>query len=654
MSSFDPLIYCPNPACPNPLNHLESSLCHSCQTPLIERFLWAIGSGAEQIQPGEKVADRYQTIAPQVWLDTRPGLPQFQGGLPDDMIPYLQLYPRRLHVPEVFGSVVLDQASEARIFLLENVPVDTTGHLCPSITHAWVKASAVRQVYWLWQILQLWTPLSELEVASSLLVAENLRVEGWRVRLLELLKCGVRSAELEQPSLRQLGECWQAWITLSQVPVAAPLQEVVQQMVKGDVQLAAIAQQLNQLLLSLAAELPVQSQVAGGTDTGPQRSQNEDTCYPTAQDLSSDPVINHLTIVCDGIGGHEGGEVASQLAVQSLKLQVRALLAEVAEQTEVVPPDLLIQQLEASLRVVNNLIAARNDAQGRSSKQRMGTTLVMAVQVPQSQTSVEGVSKNGHELYLAHIGDSRAYWITRDYCLLLTVDDNVATREVRNGRSLHREALQRPDAGGLTQALGTRDAEFLHPTIQRFVVEEDGLLLLCSDGLSDNGWVEHAWRDYAAPVLEGKLALADAVRGWIDLANLKNGHDNTSVVITHYRTSNAYPLVLMPKPGAVSSLEVEFSEASRALMATETAPAAAPPSTTKGRRWLKGSLMVLGFLGLLLGGTAIGVLTLRQLYPNRYLRLCQKLPESLESLCPRPVRPIVPKQERPTKSSVQE
>ena len=596
------------------------------------------------------MAERYQAIAPQVWLDTRPGLPQFQGELPDEMIPYLQLYPRRLHIPEVFGSVTLDQASESKVFLLENVPIDTTGHLCPSIVDAWSQASAIRQVYWLWQILQLWTPLLELGVASSLLVLENLRVEGWRVRLLELLEFRVRRSqpragvppvertgvsELAQPSLRQLGECWQALIVLAQAPVAAPLQEITQQMVKGDVELAAIAQQLNQLLLSLTAELPLQSQVTGETDTGPQRSQNEDTCYPTAQDSLSDPVINHLTIVCDGIGGHEGGEVASQLAVQSLKLQVRALLAEVAEQTEVVPPDLLMQQLEASLRVVNNLIAARNDTQGRSSKQRMGTTLVMAVQVPQSQTPVE-VSKNTHELYLAHIGDSRAYWMTRQYCLLLTVDDNVATREVRNGRSLYREALQRPDAGGLTQALGTRGAEFLHPTIQRFIVEEDGLLLLCSDGLSDNNWVEHSWRDYAAPVLEGKLALADAVQAWIDLANLKNGHDNTSVVITHYRTSGAYPLVTMPKPGVVSSLEV-FSEASRALMATETASVVAP--STKSRRWLKGSLIVLGLLGLLLGGTAVGVLMLKQLYPNRYMRLCQKLPE-LEPLCSS--RPVVP------------
>ncbi len=629
MSSSEPLVYCPNPACPNPLNHLGSSLCHSCQAPLVERYLWAIGSGAGQVQLGEKVVDRYQVIAPQVWLDTRPGLPQFQGELPDEMIPYLQLYPRRLHVPEVFGSVVLNQASE-KIFLLENVPIDANGHLCPSITHAWSQASAVRQVYWLWQILQLWTPLLELGVASSLLIAENLRVEGWRVRLLELLEFGVRSSELEQPSLRQLGECWQALIAFAQAPVAQPLQEIAQQMVEGDVELTAIAQQLNQLLLSLAAELPLQSQVFGGTDTGPQRSQNEDTCYPTAQDSSSEPVIDHLTIVCDGIGGHEGGEVASQLAVQSLKLQVRALLAEVAEQTETVPPDLLMQQLEASLRVVNNLIAARNDAQGRSNKQRMGTTLVMAVQVPQLQTQVEGVSKSAHELYLAHIGDSRAYWITRHRCLLLTVDDNVAAREVRNGRSLYREAMQRPDAGGLTQALGTRDAEFLHPTIQRFIVEEDGLLLLCSDGLSDNGWVEQSWRDYAVPVLEGKLTLADAVRAWIDLANLKNGHDNTSVVITHYCTSTPYPLAVVPT-GVVNSLESEFSEASKALMATETAPVA--ESSTSNRRWVKGSLLVLGLLGLLLGGTAVGVLTLRQLYPNRYLHLCQKLPQSLEPLC---------------------
>ncbi len=156
----------------------------------------------------------------------------------------------------------------------------------------------------------------------------------------------------------------------------------------------------------------------------------------------------------------------------------------------------MVQQLEASVRVVNNLIANHNDTQGREDRRRMGTTLVMGLQVPQRLRSASGsLLENSHELYLVNVGDSRAYWITPRYCHKLTVDDDVAVREVRMGRGLYREALQRPDAGALTQALGTRDSEFLHPTVQRFILEEDGLLLLCSDGVSDNELVEQNWAE---------------------------------------------------------------------------------------------------------------------------------------------------------------
>jgi protein phosphatase len=226
-------------------------------------------------------------------------------------------------------------------------------------------------------------------------------------------------------------------------------------------------------------------------------------------------------------------------------LQVRALLAEVAEQTEIVQPDLLKEQLAASIRVVNNLISSRNDEQGRESRRRMGTTLVMALQLPQKVSpNPQTLLDNAHELYIANVGDSRAYWITPHSCQQLTVDDDVASREVRLGRSFYREALQRPDSGALTQALGTRDAEFLRPNVQRFIVEEDGLLLLCSDGLSDNNWVEQSWADFVEPIMQSKIPLEAAVQSWIELANQKNGHDNTSVVITYCRVSPEYPVLL--------------------------------------------------------------------------------------------------------------
>ena len=620
------------------------------------RYLWAANPAAATIPPGELVQGRYQVVAPQIWRDTLPEQPPHPEQLPNSVYPYLRLYPQRLHVPEAYGYAVLETSTAAaEILLLENAPIDATGKLVPSLVEALPQAPAVRQIYWLWQILELWKPLADNGVSYSLLVEDNLRVDGWRVRLLELYATPVEDtgigfspahngngasdksdvvtqAFVELPleesaasalSLYHLGSLWARWCRLIHVSVATQVLEICEQMQAGNTSEKAIAQKLNQLLLEQAALLPLRLRVAGATDTGPQRDHNEDTCYPTIQDSKADytslndPLLPHLSIVCDGIGGHEGGEVASLLAVQSLKLQVRALLAEVAEQTEIVQPELLKEQLAASIRVVNNLISSRNDEQGRESRRRMGTTLVMALQLPQKVSpNPQTLLDNAHELYIANVGDSRAYWITPHSCQQLTVDDDVASREVRLGRSFYREALQRPDSGALTQALGTRDAEFLRPNVQRFIVEEDGLLLLCSDGLSDNNWVEQSWADFVEPIMQSKIPLEAAVQSWIELANQRNGHDNTSVVITYCRVSPEYPVLLnlgeigskalMPKV----NLQPEIVEG--AVYAEAVPSQEVPVPATPRQRRHKTLALWLGLLLLLIGGSIAGLYAWRK------------------------------------------
>ncbi|MGH7999119.1 MAG: 4-Cys prefix domain-containing protein, partial [Brasilonema sp.] len=406
MISTQPIISCTNPSCTQPINSVGDSVCASCQTPLVYRYLWATGSSVAKIQPGENVANRYEVITPNIWLDTQPGLlPNIPEELSKEIVPYLRLYQHRLHIPQAYGFAHDD------ILLLENVPIDETGNLYPAITDAWEQAKAVRQVYWLWQILQLWTPLSELGVAGSLLIPDNLRVQGWCVRLLELISVET----LHATSLQQLGECWQPWVATAKTPVAQELKNIVQQMRSEQVNLESITAQFNILLLSSAADLPLILEVAGATDSGVQQTQNEDTCYPTDASNPDDPLLPQVSIVCDGIGGHEGGEVASLLAVESLKLQLRALLTEVKEQADILPPDLIQKQLEASLRIVNNVICNCNDQQKREGTQRMGTTLVMAMQLPQSIKTPQVIQpQNTHELYLTHVGDSRAYWMTQN------------------------------------------------------------------------------------------------------------------------------------------------------------------------------------------------------------------------------------------------
>ncbi|MEO6861000.1 MAG: protein phosphatase 2C domain-containing protein [Microcoleus sp.] len=637
ISNFSEPIYCPNLSCPEPRNTFGRQHCAACETDLVYRYLWAVGPAVEEVPAGKVIADRYFVIAPQIWLDSRPSIPPgVPEQLPVDIMPYLHLYPQRLHTPEVYGFCSLGEAPEAttEVLLLENVPINNFGSLYPSILQAWSQTSAARQVYWLWQMLQLWTPLSEQGVAASLLVPENLRVEGWRVRLLQLHPGNF------VPTLKDLGDVWSGLVESAQPEIQSKLGEICVFMRRSSMNLDAIALELNDLLLEQAAKLPLHLEVVGITDTGPQRSQNEDSCYPTAADFQSlksggnDKLIPYLTMVCDGVGGHEGGEVASQLAVHSLKALIQNLLAEIAEQQELMAPAMVIKQLEEIVKVVNNVISAQNNEQGKELRQRMGTTLVMALQLPQKvKVSEDVLSNNSHELYLVNVGDSRAYWIGKNYCQRLTVDDDVASREVHLGHSLYWETQLRSDAGALTQALGTRDGDFLRPTIQRLIIEDEGLLLLCSDGLSDNDWVEQSWENYGAEVLDGKMSLEAAVQSWIRLANEKNGYDNTSVVMTYCRMSperlvlfdtaaasapvSAAPvsvapvsLPMSPSVSGSASLqktgrmpESQLSESSKQLLYPETAPAPEPVQKQKSKRWLP----LLGLLVLMLAFAGLGL-----------------------------------------------
>jgi protein phosphatase len=413
----------------------------------------------------------------------------------------------------------------------------------PSIIDAWSEAASVRQVNWLWQILELWEPLEALQVVSSLLFPENLRVDGWRVRLVQL--------DLEHPNpgesgLQKLGQSWQNWFGNIPSPIDAQLDRIYQLLQVPNITLSEVKDQLNQLLLLQTRSHSFQVKVVGATDIGAQRQTNEDCCYPLEDDASTSD--RSFAIICDGVGGHDAGEVASNLAVRSTKLQVQALLKELALESEIIPPDLVTELLATTVRVTNNLIMADNDAQGRDLRQRMATTLVMSVRLPQSTA----------EVYIAHVGDSRAYWLSREGIVQLTVDDNVMNEVVSEGKSFMAQATQRQDAAALTQALGIQAGEVLNPRVSRFIVDEEGLLLLCSDGLSDNELLELHGREYVRQILSEGQSLDKVLQSLIEFANEYNGHDNISVVFSHFQAgvpenpTQEAPTILESKPQEIT------------------------------------------------------------------------------------------------------
>jgi protein phosphatase len=498
--------------------------------PLMSRYLWAADRQPMLIPTDRLVEDRYQVIAPQLWLDTKPQEPpDILLPLPHPALAYAHLCRYKLHLPQIYGFCSISRPTETiDIPLLENVPIDSNGKLLPSLVAAWSSATPLNRAYWLWQAIELWAPLAGTGMLSSLIEIENLRVDGWCLRLCELIPD--RTATHDKVTLAKLGTFWLENLPQSNSEIADRLSAIFLKMQAEQASLRDVATKLNQIVLEQAARLSLDWQIAGGTDTGAIHQHNEDSYYPTSLELPQDPTGGKIAIICDGVAGHDGGEVASQMAVDLLKIQAQNLFENLHSGRETVSPEQICNTIGAIVRVVNNTITAQNESQGREQTQRMGTTMVMAIQVNQPIRTGKGFG-NSHEIYIAHVGDSRAYWITPHRCQLLTIDDDIATREVKQGRDVPWHSASRPDATVLTQALGIKSGELLQPTVQRFMAIEDGILLLCSDGLSDRQLVESSWQDYADRILQTDISLTEAVQSWLALAHHENGDDNISLIL---------------------------------------------------------------------------------------------------------------------------
>ncbi|HLP89465.1 MAG TPA: protein phosphatase 2C domain-containing protein [Nostocaceae cyanobacterium] len=525
-------LYCPNESCQaaNPLKH---NFCQQCSTPLPKRYLWVVGEDLNLGNPGEILADRYLVIGKSVVLDIRPGLSPHIPELDKIQLvkPYLKLIAYRLHIPQMYGVLTIEQDSSKReILLLEKSPIivdqqNAQIQLCSRLTNTWGNASSMRQIHWLWQLAQLWQPLLTENVASSLLSPDLLRVEGTLVRLLEL------RLDQNTPTLTDLGKFWQQLIPDAKPVVQEFIRKISQALIQGEIhspeQLITV---LDQGLRELGRSQNNKITIYTKTDTGPCRQRNEDACFPpSGSKLSKPPQNNVLAIVCDGIGGHEGGNVASNLAIETVHQRV-VQLTDVP--TEHIDPSLLLSDLEQAVAIANDKISQRNDSENRQGRQRMGTTLVMSLPI-------------AHEMYITHVGDSRAYWITTSGCYQVTLDDDVASREVRLGYALYREAVQQSGSGSLVQALGMSKSSSLHPTAQRFIIDEDTVFLLTSDGLSDFDRIEENWENEILPIITGKTEITQAAENLIAIANTKNGHDNVTIALVHYQVNYSEPEIAL-------------------------------------------------------------------------------------------------------------
>lgn len=565
------------------------------------------------LRPGTLVAGRFLVWRDCLWLDTRPDTPppSLEQILPPVMA-YLKLFYLAQHVPRPYAHLTSeDTGLTSAVLLLDAAPIavrikhhgaaseseggPVEASLLSPLSQAWEKGSPLRQLNWLCQVANLWSALAEQQVASTLLNLDELRVDGSLLRLSTLVH------DQAPPTLAEVGQRWRGLLATAQPPLQAYLGWLVKALCDGKITAAKdLGAELAGAIQTLAQGLLVTVDWAADTDQGPTRDRNEDACYPEGESrqqrlvgaalgLDQPPLL----LVCDGIGGHEQGNVASQTAIKLLQQELEPL-------TEHLSPGAIAQRLKQAAILANDAISARNNDEHRSARARMGTTVVAAlVHFPY--------------VSIAHIGDSRAYRVSPRTCYQITVDDDVASREAQMGYALYSEAVQLPSGGALVQALGISDSGYLYPTVQRLLLDDSALLLLCSDGLSDYDRVEALAPHLLAPLATSAGPLGAAVAELIQQANRLNGHDNVTVGLMRFTPQLAN---LTPLPGSSlkqaswpdSAMTPEAAERPPSPATQVVAPIAPEPSPTRsGFAWgpfvggMAAVLAALGAIGLVYG-----------------------------------------------------
>jgi protein phosphatase len=172
--------------------------------------------------------------------------------------------------------------------------------------------------------------------------------------------------------------------------------------------------------------------------------------------------------------------------------------------------------------LANQTIFDINQTNDSAGSGRMGTTVIMAL-------------VQDTKIAIAHVGDSRIYRVTRRGGLeQLTTDHEVGQQAIQNGLD-PTIAYTRPDAYQLTQALGPHGSNFIHPDIRFFDIQEDTLLLLCSDGISDNNLVEENWENKLLPLISSSQSIDRGMNKLMEFANDNNGHDNLTGILVRLK-----------------------------------------------------------------------------------------------------------------------
>jgi len=237
---------------------------------------------------------------------------------------------------------------------------------------------------------------------------------------------------------------------------------------------------------------------AFGSDTGRIREVNQDMCEIRC--FKSGEV---LALVCDGMGGERGGNIASETACYSISKYIEEKLDKKRAGSVC---DMLTNALKKANAAVREKAAANTDLKG------MGTTAVGVM-----------VRDDSEHLHIVNVGDSRVYQVRGEGIRQLTHDHSVVQMMVDNGEITEEEARTHPKKHYITRAVGVMDKLDVDYIAADF--EKGDKLLLCSDGFSNYFDINEIYQ-----LMQGE-EFEKLPQKLIDAANSRGGSDNITVAV---------------------------------------------------------------------------------------------------------------------------
>ena len=233
------------------------------------------------------------------------------------------------------------------------------------------------------------------------------------------------------------------------------------------------------------------------SDIGKVRENNQDYYY-----ISDSLNEVQLYMLADGMGGYNGGEIASKLAIETAKNYIENNFKEISKDK-----DSIIQLVASSMEYANMVVYEK--AKESKDLEGMGTTLEICL-----------IYNN--KAFIGHVGDSRIYRIRKEFMRKLTQDHSYVQKLVKDGTITPEEAVHHPQKNMLMKALGCN--AFVEPDVMVKGFLKDDIIVMGSDGLTNLVPQDEIFK-------LAKKDIAQAPKELIEKANKNGGYDNITVII---------------------------------------------------------------------------------------------------------------------------